>query len=296
MAGTKNDVLVGKNADFSQVNAPNATSSEANGLVTNGELWIGSTATNAGGTHINVGTLTSPDGSITFGYSSPNITGVVNSGPNPAATLSFVDDFISSVYTTNRWSSSTDNLNIPGTATNPGLQQIGYPSGGVGTGYFLNDSAVNSFAIGGGVLKVNWVISLVTLSDLANPYIFYSGFTDQLTFGPPGSGVYFTYTDTVNSGKWVANCNNLGTVTSVNTSVTAVTGFVNLGVSVNGAGTSATFFINGVSVATIATNLPTGINLCPFVQWIDQPGYTLPNLPASLIDLCYLTYNLTIPR
>ena len=74
MAGTKNDVLVGKNADFTQVNAPNATTSESNGLITNGQLWIGSTSTNAGGTHINVGTITSPDGSLTIGYSSPNIT------------------------------------------------------------------------------------------------------------------------------------------------------------------------------------------------------------------------------
>lgn len=78
MAGTKNDTLIGKNADFSQAGAPNATSGEANGLNTDGQMWIGSTALNAGGTHINVGTLTSPDSSITFGYSSPNITAVVN--------------------------------------------------------------------------------------------------------------------------------------------------------------------------------------------------------------------------
>lgn len=74
MAGTKNDTLIGKNADFSQAGGPNANSSDANGLNTNGQMWIGSTASNVGGTHINVGTLTSPDGSITVGYSSPNIT------------------------------------------------------------------------------------------------------------------------------------------------------------------------------------------------------------------------------
>lgn len=78
MAGSKNDVVVGKNADFSQAGAPNATTSEANGLATNGQLWIGTTALNAGGTHINVGTLTSPNASITFGYSSPNITAVTS--------------------------------------------------------------------------------------------------------------------------------------------------------------------------------------------------------------------------
>ena len=80
MSGFKNDVVVAKNGDFSQAGAPNATSSESNGLITNGQLWIGSTATNAGGTHINVGTLTSPDGSVTIGYSSPNITLTASGG------------------------------------------------------------------------------------------------------------------------------------------------------------------------------------------------------------------------
>jgi len=74
MAGTKNGVLVGKNADFTQDVGPNANSSESNGLVTNGQLWIGATSTNAGGTHINVGSITSPNGTLTVGYSSPNIT------------------------------------------------------------------------------------------------------------------------------------------------------------------------------------------------------------------------------
>lgn len=74
MAGTKNDVIVAKNADFSQAGAPNGQSAEANGLVTNGQLWIGSTALNAGGTHVNVGSITSPGGTLTVGYSSPNIT------------------------------------------------------------------------------------------------------------------------------------------------------------------------------------------------------------------------------
>lgn len=74
MGGIKNGTLVGKNADFTQVDGPNSSSSESNGLVLDGRLWIGSTAVNAGGTHINVGTLTSPNSSVTIGFSSPNIT------------------------------------------------------------------------------------------------------------------------------------------------------------------------------------------------------------------------------
>lgn len=76
MSGFKNDVVFAKNADFSQSN--NLSPSESNGLVTNAELWIGDTTLNAGGTHINKGTLVSPNNSITFGYTSPNITAVVN--------------------------------------------------------------------------------------------------------------------------------------------------------------------------------------------------------------------------
>ena len=72
MSGFDNEVVYGKNADFSSTDNQNVL--EANGLVTNGKLWIGSTAVNAGGTHINVGSITSPLGTLTIGYSSPNIT------------------------------------------------------------------------------------------------------------------------------------------------------------------------------------------------------------------------------
>lgn len=64
------DVVFAKNGDFSGADNPNDT----NGLQTNGQIWIGSTALNAGSTHINVGKITSPLGTITIGYSSPNIT------------------------------------------------------------------------------------------------------------------------------------------------------------------------------------------------------------------------------
>lgn len=72
MSGFDNDIVFAKNGDFS--NADNQNVSESNGLVTNGQLWIGATSTNVGGTHINVGNLSSPGGTLNIGYSSPNIT------------------------------------------------------------------------------------------------------------------------------------------------------------------------------------------------------------------------------
>ncbi|HEY3527461.1 MAG TPA: hypothetical protein VGK47_14795 [Nitrososphaeraceae archaeon] len=76
MAGFENDVVFALNGDFSQ--SDNQAPAETNGLVTNGQLWIGSTALNAGSTHINVGVLTSPNASVIIGYSTPNITLTVN--------------------------------------------------------------------------------------------------------------------------------------------------------------------------------------------------------------------------
>lgn len=86
MSGFDNDIMFAKNADFTQ--ADNQAVSESNGLATNGQLWIGATTLNAGGTHINVGTLTSPDASVTIGYSSPNIT---LQAAIPPTTMTFID-------------------------------------------------------------------------------------------------------------------------------------------------------------------------------------------------------------
>jgi hypothetical protein len=68
MAGIDNDTFFGVNVDFSGAATPAPT------MLTNGQILIASTALNGGGTHINVGTLTSPLGTIAIGYSSPNIT------------------------------------------------------------------------------------------------------------------------------------------------------------------------------------------------------------------------------
>lgn len=72
MAGFANDIVFANNGDFS-ISGSNKGQT-ANGLLINGQMWIGTTAVNAGGTHINVGTVTSPDASVLIGYSSPNIT------------------------------------------------------------------------------------------------------------------------------------------------------------------------------------------------------------------------------
>lgn len=96
MAGWDNDVGFAKNFDFSSTSNGG---SESNGLVTDGDLWIGSTALNAGSTHINVGNITST--TLAIGYSSPNITIETSGGGAPIEQI------------------TVDNSTVPG--TNPVL-------------------------------------------------------------------------------------------------------------------------------------------------------------------------------
>ena len=72
MAGFRSEVVYANNGDFSIANSQGGFAS--NGLQTNGQMWIGTTTPNVGGTHISVGTITSPLGTISVGYTFPNIT------------------------------------------------------------------------------------------------------------------------------------------------------------------------------------------------------------------------------
>lgn len=78
MSGFDNDVVYANNADFSTVGAGGG--SATNGLQTNGQLWIGTTTPNVGGTNVSVGAITSPLGTVSVGYSAPNITLDISGG------------------------------------------------------------------------------------------------------------------------------------------------------------------------------------------------------------------------
>lgn len=62
------DVIFASNVDFSGQANPAST------ILTNGQLLIGTTALNAGSTHINVGNIVSTNANLVVGYNSPNIT------------------------------------------------------------------------------------------------------------------------------------------------------------------------------------------------------------------------------
>jgi len=85
MAGFSNDVVVATNVNFTGLSG---SSGKEGTILTNGQLIIGSTALNAGGTHLNIGTITSNASTIAV----TNGAGTINLEAGVTTPTSFVTD------------------------------------------------------------------------------------------------------------------------------------------------------------------------------------------------------------
>jgi hypothetical protein len=101
-------------------------------------------------------------------------------------------------------------------------------------------------------------VQIPTLSDGTDRYTLVLGFGDSNTGTTDNvDGYYFKYSDNVNSGKWQLVTSNSSTRTTADSGITvAASTWYGLTAILNAAGTSVEFFIDGVSVGTITTNIP----------------------------------------
>ncbi len=225
----------------------------------------------------------------------------------PNATVQLVDDFVNQFnasgsvqisafpwYNNNIiWTSETTNVasTNPGLISNPAFASgdsplflVGFASGNNGNGLPIK--------LGGGTLSLNWVIKINTLSTGTNRYTLRLGFGDTAN-ADQVNGVYFEYSDNINSGKWVIKTASGSSRTTTNTLVTVGTGYINLGMVINAAATSVTFSIAGAAQAPIVATIPT-TSISPFIDIIRSAG-TIAAASIS-IDLMYLNQILTTPR
>lgn len=269
--------------------------SDSPGSVTlDGQLLIGSTTE----PHIRVGNLISSDGSIEIS----NLSGSIDirgeaSGFQPNAVVQIFDDFITNSGSTSPgigqlgWAliGSGEHINT-NSENNPGIYAI--KDNGV-SGIVLSNTistlTEGSFLLGGGQLVFNFNLKLTSLSTGINRYVVNIGMTDTTQAGiAPDNGIYFSYSDNVNSGNWVINCENGGVVSSTNTSNAADTGYHTYTFVVNADGTSVTFYIDNGVVGTINTNIPSSV-IQPIIYTVRSIG-TMPDIYA---DLFWLTQSLS---
>jgi hypothetical protein len=133
-------------------------------------------------------------------------------------------------------------------------------TGTTSTGRTAINTGDDQLLFGYAQFATEWRLVMTTLSSSTQEYDVYVGFIDNsASTGEPVDGVYFKY-DRNTSVNWVMTTavNSIRTNTTSTVAVTATAPFQKLRIVVNSTGTSAEFFINGVSVGTIATNIPTG--------------------------------------
>jgi hypothetical protein len=101
--------------------------------------------------------------------------------------------------------------------------------------------------------------ALEAISTITDTFIVRCGLGDFFTLGTDGNnGLFFSYTDLVNGGKWLAVSRVAGvTVTAVDTGRSPDLDYHLYRVDLNEAGTIARFYIDDILVATInSPNLP----------------------------------------
>lgn len=272
-------------------------------VTTDGELLIGSTTT----PHIRVGHLTSNDGSIivTEGPGTLDLSGMGASG---STTVSLSDDFMDLAHVTDTYGLSSGQVmsqmpwvysaegsltgsvwgaNTP-TAQHPGVWTQSSISISSKNGYLFLGPVMN---LGGGAVTINWIFNIVNLSNATNTYTLYIGLADGPTLQL--DGVYFSYTDGTNSGDWQLIGIASSSATTVNTTTAVTTGWHNAKIVINAAGTSAQFFMDGVSLGTVSSNISTAA-IGPIISCARSAGTIATG--SLLVDAFYMTQTLTTPR
>ena len=170
-----------------------------------------------------------------------------------AAAVPFVTS-VSGAGSTVTW---TDN----GDTNHPGLANL--PTGTTATGRsFIGTNNQGAFIFGTRAhVFETAILTPNALSSGTQTYVIEVGFYDNLT-GVVSYAAYFTYTDGVNSGKWqCTTADGTGSISTDSGITVAVSTYYKLTVEVNAAGSSVVFKINGATVSTHTTNIPSGSSM-----------------------------------
>lgn len=172
----------------------------------------------------------------------------------------------SAVSAVNEWNPSTAGTGAGPTvggpeANHPGIFQ--FVTGTTATGRqfagWASSNGSGKVVFGSGVVRLGVIQRIPTLSTAAEHFIVRNGYFDAVNLvNPIVDGAYFRYEESVNGGRWECRCVAASVETVLDSGVTVVAGtWYLLELEVNAAGTSVQFFINRVSVGSIATNVPT---------------------------------------
>lgn len=132
-------------------------------------------------------------------------------------------------------------------------------AGGSGFCMIRGTAGTEQWVLGSGEITVEWKFTSPSLlSGVNDVYTLYIGLANgRNDLNGQSDGVYFSYTNTVSSGAWIGMTTASSVTTSVVGSVMTISTSYNLKAVINAAATSVNFFVNGTSIGTSTTNIPT---------------------------------------
>jgi len=223
---------------------------------------------------------------------------------NPISRIYLVDDFLASTGS----AAQTGNLNwqagntgsgaAPTTLIAPDSYHPGVLSLNTGTTATGRSSILLAATTGAGTMKpysgaftMTWYVQVPTLSNGTDQFAFRCGFGD-FTSGDMQNGIYMEYDSSV-SANWSLKAANGSTRTSVVTSIAVAAGsWTKLQLFTNNAAVSFSLAINGTTVGTINSNIPTS-DISPIATMIKTLGTTARSV---YIDYFVLDYKLSATR
>jgi hypothetical protein len=154
----------------------------------------------------------------------------------------------------------------------------------------------SSLKFGSGRCRFSAKCAIHTLSTGTETYTSRVGFLDSVSTEPT-DGAYFRYTDSVNGGEWQAVTRSNGVETATDTNIAPVADTWHLmTIDVNAGGTSVVFAIDGSTVATNTTNIPTGSGRETGWGLMAQKSAGTTATSALYIDFAEVEVNLTSAR
>lgn len=167
----------------------------------------------------------------------------------------------------------------------PGINTM--QTGTTATGRAGFGSQIACLLLGGGVLSYETYVRIPVLSNATQQFVLRCGLLDSFT-GESIDAVCFRYADNVNSGRFEAVTRSNNTQTATNTGVVVVANtWYKLGFIVNANASSVSFYINGVLVSTITTNIPnTAGRQTGFGDYLQKlVGTTNSNVDADYVKI-----------
>lgn len=201
---------------------------------------------------------------------------------NPAKEIELFDHFIgtgagrlgwynaSSVGTADTAPANTDNKT-------PGILRLHTGASAAGRGVRSLANAFSGvvaagFIIGNGPITVEMRVRIDTLSTGTEEFSTVLGLSDQTNLDT--NAIRFLYQRTV-STNWLISAMAGGVATNTSSGVPVVAGvWYKLRYEINALGTSVEYFIDGVSVGTVTTNIPAGVIITPTMRCVKSIGTT----------------------